>query len=154
MTKPFISICICHLFTLFIFQNTNFNDKQETKWSNGSCIYFSRFFLTWDLASQLWNFRVWVSYSYFKFVQSELCIYWIWCSDWLFFEYKSKARTCNFYNCETNYDSLDLNFWQLLLFFVLNLMFTSREVCVVAGYIINHYCFTYFLSNNSSKELS
>jgi hypothetical protein len=40
------------------------------------------------------------------------------------------------------------------LFFVLNLMFTSREVCVVAGYIINHYCFTYLLSNNSSKELS
>ena len=27
-----------------------------------------------------------IIYSYFKIIQSEWCIYWIWCSDWMFFE--------------------------------------------------------------------
>jgi len=32
------------------------------------------------------NFQAWVSYSKFKMVKSECCIYWKWCSDGMFFQ--------------------------------------------------------------------
>jgi hypothetical protein len=33
-----------------------------------------------------------MSYPYFKIIQSECCIYWIWHSDWMVCEYEYKAR--------------------------------------------------------------
>ena len=38
------------------------------------------------------------TFSYFKLVQSEHCIYWIECYDWSCFEYVNKPRALKFYD--------------------------------------------------------
>lgn len=48
------------------------------------------------------TFWVWVLYLYFKIIQSERCIHWIWCSDWMF---KYKTRTQMVYVRKSWWDS-------------------------------------------------
>ena len=77
-------------------------------------------------------------YSYSKIIQSELCMYWIWHSDWRFFEYEYKSCTQKFYNHKTRSSVLlrhSMDILSQFMFFLLQmtkgLMLKCLEICWV-----------------------